>query len=335
MVRRTVAVRGRGAAPAGGRPFAATVAPFVGGLHHNPIIRSYNAVGMTVRANRELQNRDCERPSQRSTRHLEIAVPQGMAYNAGDHLGIIPRNDLDQIRRVLRRFKLDPGLYLTVTPRTSAGTHLPVNEPVPLLGVLANCVELQDVVTRGQLVGLAEHTRDAHRRENLLGLAGDDDASRMRYREQVLTARKSILDVLDEGPSCELSFEMFLDLLPPLQPRYYSISSSPLVSSDTCSITVGVLEGPARSGRGTFKGLCSNYLAAQPVDATVYGFVRKPTIPFRPPDNPHVPMIMVGPGTGVVPRIPRRARGPEEARRPGGRFHLVLWLPRSAAGFSL
>ena len=64
---------------------------------------------MTVRANRELQNRDCERPSQRSTRHLEIAVPQGMAYNAGDHLGIIPRNDLDQIRRVLRRFKLDPG----------------------------------------------------------------------------------------------------------------------------------------------------------------------------------------------------------------------------------
>jgi len=133
---------------------------------------------MTVRANRELQNRDCERPSQRSTRHLEIA--QGMAYNAGDHLGIIPRNDLDQIRRVLRRFKLDPGLYLTVTPRTSAGTHLPVNEPVPLLGVLANCVELQDVVTRGQLVGLAEHTRDAHRRENLLGLAGDDDASRMR-----------------------------------------------------------------------------------------------------------------------------------------------------------
>jgi cytochrome P450/NADPH-cytochrome P450 reductase len=138
-------------------------------------------------------------------------------------------------------------------------------------------------------------------REKLLGLAGDDDASRMSYREQVFTTRKSILDVLHDVPSCELSFETFLDLLPPLRPRYYSISSSPLVSSNTCSITVGVLEGAARSGQGIFKGVCSNYLAAQPIDATVYGFVRKPTIAFRPPDNPHLPMIMIGPGTGVAP----------------------------------
>jgi cytochrome P450/NADPH-cytochrome P450 reductase len=98
-----------------------------------------------------------------------------------------------------------------------------------------------------------------------------------------------------------LPFELFLDLLPPLRPRYYSISSSPLVASDVCSITVGVLEAPARGGQGRFEGVCSNYLAGLPIDATLYGFVRKPTIPFRPPDNPHVPMIMVGPGTGVAP----------------------------------
>ena len=45
----------------------------------------------------------------------------------------------------------------------------------------------------------------------------------------------------------------------------------------------------------------SNYLAAQPADATVYAFLRKPTIPFQPPENPHLPMIMIGPGTGVAP----------------------------------
>ena len=83
---------------------------FVNKQGANPIIRSYNAVGMPVRANRKLQHRDCERPSEPSTRHLEIALPSGVTYNAGDHLGIVPRNGLDQIQRVLLRFKLDAGL---------------------------------------------------------------------------------------------------------------------------------------------------------------------------------------------------------------------------------
>jgi cytochrome P450 / NADPH-cytochrome P450 reductase len=274
---------------------------FVNQQDANPIIRSYSAVGMTVQENRELQQRDGERPSERSTRHLEIALPSGLTYSAGDHLGIVPRNSLDQIRRVLRRFKLDAGLYLTITSQTNVSTYLPVNESVPLLGVLANRVELQEVVTRAQLTKLAEYTHDPGHRSALLALAGDDEASQMRYREQVFAARESVLDLLDDYPSCEPSFAVFLDLLPPLRPRYYSISSSPLVSADTCSITVGVVEGPARSGHGVFKGICSNYLAGQPIGGTVYGFIRKPTIPFRPPDNPHLPMIMVGPGTGVAP----------------------------------
>jgi ferredoxin-NADP reductase len=110
-----------------------------------------------------------------------------------------------------------------------------------------------------------------------------------------------VLDILDEYPSCEPPFEVFLDMTPPLRPRYYSISSSPLVDAAICSITVGVLESPTLSGRGKFSGVCSNYLAAQPAESTVYAFVRKPTIAFHPPENPHLPMIMIGPGTGVAP----------------------------------
>jgi cytochrome P450/NADPH-cytochrome P450 reductase len=52
---------------------------FVNSLATSPIMRSYSAVAMTVLMNRELQRRDCERPSERSTRHIEIALPSGGA----------------------------------------------------------------------------------------------------------------------------------------------------------------------------------------------------------------------------------------------------------------
>jgi cytochrome P450/NADPH-cytochrome P450 reductase len=85
-----------------------------------------------------------------------------------------------------------------------------------------------------------------------------------------------------------------------MRPRYYSISSSPTVAS-SCHLTVGVLHGPARSGDGYFNGVASNHLGSSMENSTQFIFVRKPTIPFRPPANPHTPMIMVGAGTGMAP----------------------------------
>ena len=215
----------------------------------------------------------------------------------------MPRNGLDQIRRVLLRFKLDPGLYLTITPHTNASTYLPVNEPVPLLGVLANRVELQDVATRAQLAALAEHAQDAAQRDALLALAGDDDASQSALPRAGASCRAS------RCSTCWTSFRparcrsrSFLDLLPPLRPRYYSISSSPLVSAETLQHHRGRGRGAgAQRPRASSRASARTTWPQQPIDATVYGFIRKPTIPFHPPENPHLPMIMVGPGTGVAP----------------------------------
>jgi cytochrome P450 / NADPH-cytochrome P450 reductase len=117
----------------------------------------------------------------------------------------------------------------------------------------------------------------------------------------VLLPHRSLIDLLEAFPACEMPFEIYLDRLPPLHPRYYSISSSARTSPESCSITVGVLQGPARSGDGLFTGVCSGYLNRNPERSTIFAFVRKPSIPFRPPDNPHVPMIMVGCGTGLAP----------------------------------
>src|SRR4029079_10616717 len=193
------------------------------------------------------------------------------------------------------------GVHYMIIPNSAPHAPLPIEEPTPLLGVLGSCVELQDVATRGDVAVLARHTDDPQQKAALEALAGDDEAAHAAYRAQVYTPNRSVLDLLDDFPACNLPFEVYLDLLPPLRPRYFSISSSPLVSPDTCSITAGVLRAPARSGTGTFTGVCSGHLANIPVDGTVFVFVRPPSIPFRPPDNPHVPMIMIGAGTGLAP----------------------------------
>jgi cytochrome P450 / NADPH-cytochrome P450 reductase len=263
----------------------------------NPVIVSYHARPTTVRANRELISALNGKPAERSTRHIEIALPAGTTYSAGDHLGVLPRNSIDLIRRVMTRFGLDGGQYITIIANSGAHTHLPIDEPAPLLGVLASCVELQDVAARKDIATLARYTTDPAQEAELQALVDDDD----RYREQVYTANRSLLDLLEIFPACAVPFEEYLDMLPPLRPRYYSISSSPLASPDACSITAGVLRGPARSGSGTFTGVCSTYLAALPEKGTVFTFVRPPTIAFRPPENPHIPMIMIGAGTGLAP----------------------------------
>ena len=162
--------------------------------------------------------------------------------------------------------------------------------------MLGACVELQDVAGRDDIATLAHYTDDPEQKAALEELAGGD-----AYRDRVHASHRSLLDLLEAFPACALPFAEFLDMLPPLRPRYYSISSSPLADPDACSITVGVLRGPARSGSGTFTGTGSGYLASLPENGTVFTFVRSPGIAFRPPENPHTPMIMVGAGTGLAP----------------------------------
>lgn len=261
----------------------------------NPVVVSYEARPATVRANRELLGDTNGTPAERSTRHIEIALTGGAAYRTGDHLGVLPRNSVELVRRVITRFGLDAGQYVTIIPNSGSHTHLPIDEPAPLLGVLGSCVELQDVAGRDDIATLARHTTDPGRRTALEALAGDD------YPEQVYQPNRSLLGLLEAFPACALPFAEFLDMLPPLRPRYYSISSSPLADPDACSITVGVLRGPARSGTGTFTGIGSGYLSGVPENGTVFAFVRSPSIAFHPPENPHTPMIMIGAGTGLAP----------------------------------
>ena len=270
-------------------------------VEFSPFVAEYDAKPFEVLANRELQRKTGPNPSERSTRHVELALPKGVTYNTGDHLGILPRNDQALVWRVMERFELAEDARIRIRKNTTAKSFLPIDQPVAVADVLSAYVDLQQVARRSQIQILAEYTECPPEKEKLLALGTDDPDSVARYRKEILEKNVSLIDLLEEFRSCELPFNLYLELLPPLKPRYYSISSSPLVDPNKCSITVGVVEGPARSGHGTYEGVCSSYLARQPEGSVLDSFVRPPSTPFMPPEDPSAPMVMVAAGTGLAP----------------------------------
>ena len=264
----------------------------------NTIAASSGAVQIKILANDELQKRDGTNPSDRSTRHIEVELPENVAYRVGDHLSIVPRNDPVLVDAVARRFGFLPADQVRLQVAAGRRAQLPTDNAVSVGRLLTEFVELQQVATRKQIQIMSEHTRCPMTKPKLEKLAGDDD----HYRAEILNKRKSVYNLLEEHPACELPFHTYLEMLSLLSPRYYSISSSPAAAgSSKCSVTVGVVEGPAISGRGIYKGVSSNYLAGRRAGDTVHAIVRETKAGFRLPDDPSKPIIMIGPGTGLAP----------------------------------
>ena len=259
----------------------------------NPIIGGAGALPMRVLVNRELQNVDA---SARSTRHIEVLLPDGVSYRAGDHLSIVPQNGAGLVERALRRFGFAPGGHVVLAAAEGRRAALPVGEAIAVHRLLSDFVELQSPATRKQIQTLAQHTRCPFTRPKLEALL-DEEA----FRAEILVKRKSVLDLLEAYPACELPFPVFLEMLPLMTPRYYSISSSPVADGARCSISVAVVEGPARAGSGIYHGVCSNHLARQAAGCSVQAFVKETKVGFRLPIDPAAPIVMIGPGTGLAP----------------------------------
>jgi cytochrome P450 / NADPH-cytochrome P450 reductase len=282
----------------------------------NTIVAQGGAVPMKVLVNGELQNKSGVNASERSTRHIEVQLPPNIQYRVGDHLSVVPRNDPTLVDSVARRFGFLPADQIRLQVSEGRRAQLPVGDAVSVGRLLTEFVELQQVATRKQIQIMAEQTRCPVTKPKLQAYTGDDEASAERYRSEVLSRRKSVFDLLEEYPACELPFHLYLEMLSLLAPRYYSISSSPSGDPARCSVTAAVVEAPASSGRGVYKGVCSNYLARRRIGDTIQATVRETKAGFRLPDDNAVPIIMIGPGTGLAPfrgflqeRADRKAKG--------------------------
>ncbi len=264
---------------------------------HTPAPEFARAPGFstaTVLENRELV--DLRSPLGRSKRHLTLQLPAGMTYRAGDYLAVVAQNAPALLDRVARRFQLDLDAVVQLETSRQAGASLPTGRPMTLRALLASHVELTQPATRKQVEQLLALSRCPPDQQRLAPLV--EEAS---YRKQVLEARVSVLDLLEDCPSAALSFADFLEQLPASKPRLYSISSSPLAVADQCTLTVSVVSAPAWSGRGTFRGVASSWLAERQKGDRLMVAVKQPSLPFHLPEQAETPVIMVGAGSGLAP----------------------------------
>ncbi|HQS17960.1 cytochrome P450 [Reyranella sp.] len=245
----------------------------------------------SVVENRELV--DMSAPKARSKRHLEFSLPAGMSYRAGDYLAVLATNPQELVDRVLRRFGLARDTLVVL--RRDGVASLPIGRTVSCGELLSNYVELAQPATRAQVAALAAATPCPPEQAELEAMAGE------AYATSVLKPRCSVLDLLDRFQSCALGFGPYLDMLPPMRARQYSISSSPLWKPDHVTLTVAVVDAPAYSGTGTFRGVASSYLAhLQPGDRISLA-VRPSNARFHPPADPRTPLILICAGSGIAP----------------------------------
>ncbi|MCX4856256.1 bifunctional nitrate reductase/sulfite reductase flavoprotein subunit alpha [Streptomyces canus] len=215
-----------------------------------------------------------------------------LLYDAGDALGIRPLNSADLVEEWLAVTGLDAGAAVDVNG---------VGE-VPLGEAFLRHLDITRI-TPGLLRFVAERTRDPRELKKLLRPDNKDELAKWGWGRQAV-------DVITEygvtaGP------QEWTQTLGRLQPRLYSISSSPLTDPHLVSLTVSVVRYENLHGRHR-QGVCSPFLADAAADTPVPVHVQR-SPHFRPPADPGTPMVMVGPGTGVAPFVgfleQRRALG--------------------------
>lgn len=263
----------------------------------HPVANQTGAIPMKLVVNEELQGPS----SDRSTRHIEVELPEGVLYKPGDHLCVVPVNRPALVDRVMKRFDYNDDSFIRIHATGGRRSPFPNDSTFSVRRLADLYGELQAVASRKDVSVLARHTRCPDTKAQLEALAAPAENGADLYRKDVFLKRKSVFDLLEEYPACELPFEVFLEIIPWMTPRYYSISSSPVADPGRCAVTVGVVGGEARSGRGRYEGVCSNYLCEARVGETIYAVVKPASGGFEMPADPSTPVIMIGPGTGLAP----------------------------------
>jgi sulfite reductase (NADPH) flavoprotein alpha-component len=244
--------------------------------------------------------------SEKETWHIEFDLSAcGLDYAVGDAFGLFPTNDPALVEAVIKALGA-PGDF----PMGGRTLRAVLHDGVSLSPAPDMLFQLFSYITGGE--------RRKKARALSVGEDPDGDATTL-----------DVLAALEKFPGIRPDPEAFIEALDPLQPRLYSISSSPKVHQGRVTLTVDTVRYDI--GKRRRLGVCSTCLAERLVPgAEVKVYVQKAHA-FGLPADANVPVIMIGPGTGVAPF--RAFLQERQATKAPGRNWLFFGHQRSNCDF--
>ena len=247
--------------------------------------------------------------AEKETRHLVFDLSgHDFPYQAGDALGVWPCNAPDLVDELLSVINLDGDTQVDLN-------NLP---PMTLRSALTDHLEIARI-SPDLLRRVADHSAS----QQLRTLLEEDNHGAL---QDWLWGRQ-LPTLLREFPMT-LEADQWVQMLKPLQPRLYSISSSPNLTPNEVHLTVATVRYQHQDqARG---GVCSTFLADRAGEQGVRIYLQR-SAHFRPPKNPDIPLIMIGPGTGIAPF--RAFLQDRQAQGGGGKNWLFFGEQRARTDF--
>eukprot|EP00980_Cylindrotheca_fusiformis_P021412 scaffold8266_cov97-Cylindrotheca_fusiformis.AAC.3 len=250
---------------------------------------------------------------------MSLSLPDDytLEYQPGDAVGLMVANSPEAVVFVLDMLRNKHGLH------PEQKVSIDSTEPISVEEAIRERMDLSCVIkSKRTLFTLAQFATDEEEKNALHMLSCKKEESDFLFNEYVVNQRRSAVDIFRDFPSLQnITLEGLVSVLPPIAPRYYSISSSPLENRDELSLSVAfsvvdyltpslVVNGKERGRRriqgvatGYLEVLCSpllcNFAEAPPMPRVK--IFPKPTAEFRMPSNLATPVVLIGPGTGIAP----------------------------------
>lgn len=225
--------------------------------------------------------------SRKKTQHVVFDLKEsGLVYRPGDSLGMYPKHDPDLVRKTLQALNI-PGNVCINFKQT--GELISLSE---CLLVKVNITNVSPKLFREVFA----RQPDANKKHEMGQLLEESNREMMKAYLQ----KHEVWDFLLANEEIVFSAQEFVDLLMPMLPRFYSISSSQKLVGEEVHLTVAPFEYESNGHQR--RGVCTHYLC-ELVDlhSPVVPIFIQPSHAFYLPEDHQVPLIMIGPGTGIAP----------------------------------